>query len=314
MTWILLSKFFSNCRPKKLLNLHRSNVIFSMIDPLHKSAQPVHMAFTEYETVTAEDKNEIPIIILHGMLGSKTNWNTMGRQIAVKTSRKVVTLDARNHGDSPHTKEFSYEHMVRDLKLFMDEMNIKEASLLGHSLGGRAMMAFALTNPDMVRDLVIVDISPYSLSDSVHNIPHILKSLKSVKISKKNKTLVTIREAVGKQLEPSIKNPDLRNFLLMNLAYDDKSKKYFWKLNIQTLIDTLPSIINFPKYEGVYTKPTLFLCGALSDFLKKEDEPRILEKFTGAKFLYIKDAGHLVHSQKPHEFLESVASFWSDSK
>lgn len=313
MTWFLLSKFFSNCRPKRLLNF-QSNVIPSMTSPPYNNAQPVHLAFTEYETVTAEEKEEIPILILHGMLGSKTNWNTMGRQIAVRTSRKVVTLDARNHGDSPHTKEFSYDLMVKDLKLFMDEMNIKEASLLGHSIGGRAMMAFALTNPDKVKDLIIVDISPYSLSDSVHNVPHILRSLKSVKVSKKNRTINSIRNAVDKQLEPNIKNPDLRNFLLMNLAYDDKRNKYYWKLNIQTLIDTLPTIINFPKYEGVYSKPTLFLCGELSDFVRKDDQPKILEKFTMAKFLYIKDAGHLVHSQKPNEFLESVSSFWSETK
>ncbi|CAH1396734.1 unnamed protein product [Nezara viridula] len=87
------------------------------------------------------------------MLGSKTNLNTMGRQIAVKSSRKVVKLDARNHKDSTHTKEFSYDRVVKELKIYIDEINIKVAKLLGHSIGGRTMMTFARTKLDMFHHL-----------------------------------------------------------------------------------------------------------------------------------------------------------------
>ena len=310
MNWFLNSKFFSNCRPKKLFDL-QPNVIMSMINNSYQKFQPVHMAYTVYETISPEGKDNVPILILHGLLGSKTNWSTMGRQIAVTTLRKVLTLDARNHGDSPHTKDFSYSDMVVDLKYLMKELEIKEASLLGHSFGGRVMMAFALSNPQLVRDLVIVDVSPFSMGESFNYLPLVLRTMKQVKVSSINEPIHKVREEVNDQLKLSIKSEQLRSFLLMNLSFDQKKKKYYWKLNLKTLSDTLPSLLDFPKYEGVYDKPTLFIAGAQSDHLKKEDEPKIVQKFPKAEFRFVNDAGHLVHINKPDEFLNLISAFYT---
>lgn len=107
--------------------------------------QPVDLAYASYES-TNIDSGATPLVIMHGLLGSKNNWNSLSKAFHQKTipQRKVIAVDARNHGDSPHTLQHTYEHLVEDIKQLLVKLKIEKACLLGHSMGGRAMMLFSL--------------------------------------------------------------------------------------------------------------------------------------------------------------------------
>ncbi len=85
-----------------------------------------------------------PIIILHGLFGSSDNWLTQAKLFA--TQYKVYSLDLRNHGLSPHSDDFDYPSMVSDLDEFVAERQIQNPVVMGHSMGGKAAMNFALAH------------------------------------------------------------------------------------------------------------------------------------------------------------------------
>lgn len=109
------------------------------------------MAYASYESTKPSVLNsDAPIIIMHGLMGSKGNWNSLSKAIHSRTKLKVFAVDARNHGDSGHTEEMSYPHLVEDIRALMHDLRIKKATLLGHSMGGRAVMAMALRYVSML--------------------------------------------------------------------------------------------------------------------------------------------------------------------
>ncbi|XP_071447965.1 sn-1-specific diacylglycerol lipase ABHD11-like isoform X2 [Hetaerina americana] len=218
-----------------------------------KDVTPVKMAYTSHESTKGPaEANSLPIIIMHGLLGSRNNWVSLSKALHNLTLRKIITVDARNHGDSPHNSEMSYHHLAEDVRALMENLNIPKASLIGHSMGGRAMMLAALKYEQM-----------------------------------------------------------LRLFLATNLVEDNGS--FRWRVNLEAISENFFSnIAIFPisappsiSYKG----PTLFVCGEKSDYVRAEDHSQIKEYFPNAVFKYIPDAGHWVHADKPHEFLDIVFQF-----
>uniref|UniRef100_T1H8K0 sn-1-specific diacylglycerol lipase ABHD11 n=1 Tax=Rhodnius prolixus TaxID=13249 RepID=T1H8K0_RHOPR len=274
------------------------------------NAKPIPLAFSEYVTADTKADTESPVFIIHGLFGSRTNWNTVSKQIAARTHRKVVAVDLRNHGDSPHTQEFSYNHMIADLKQLMSEQGIKEgrATIMGHSIGGRVAMALALENPNSIRDLVIVDVSPLGFPPGVNFVPRLLKTLEEIKL-KPGLTLTEARKDAKEQMKKYIRGEKLRNFLGTNLILDEKSNKFAWKINVQSLKENFSSLMTFPKFDNVFTRPCLFIAGEKSGYLKKEDEGAIKHLFPNAGFEYVVGVGHLIHAEKPDLFLDIVTTF-----
>lgn len=196
----------------------------------------IHMAYTYYKTVP--DRLP-PVIIMHGLLGSKRNWNQMGLLIHKNTNpaRGVYLVDARNHGESPHLKTHSYPHMAEDIKTFLVRHKIKKAALLGHSMGGRAMMYFTLTyvktnprnsyyqnktlfQPDLVEKLIVGDVSPGSSGSSADLTEAIIETLTKVKMPK-NVPSSQAKALVDMQLSKRIPDLVYRKFLLNNLKSDE---------------------------------------------------------------------------------------------
>ncbi|MCL4124134.1 UNVERIFIED_CONTAM: hypothetical protein GTU68_003938 [Idotea baltica] len=269
---------------------------------------PVRMAYTSFRSTSASNlSNAPPILIMHGLLGSKTNWKSLGKIISQQTGRTVYTVDARNHGESPHTDEFSYYHLAEDISFFLREHSIPKACLMGHSMGGRAVMTLALTNPSVVEKLFVLDISPIGTSESISTLPRFVEMMRRVEIPP-DLQLHEARNYVDEILLPIVPEKGIRLFLLSNLMKGDGG--FSWKVNLESISKNFnPHISTFPpaKDGASFQGQTFFVGGALSNYIPPKDHDEIRSIFPMAKFSYVQAAGHWLHADKPQDFLEMIS-------
>lgn len=239
-----------------------------------------------------------PIIILHGLFGTLDNWQTIAKKLA--ETHMVYIVDQRNHGRSPHHEEHDYPGMAEDLRNFMEENWIYHATIIGHSMGGKAAMQFALEHPDMVDKLVVVDISPKAYPGSHHEIFDALLSLPLKTISG--------RQDADDHLAKFISDPDVRLFLMKNLTRK-KDGTYRLKANVEALRRHYPDILAATESGDIFDGQALFIRGGKSKHMVDGDEVRIWELFPMAEIKIIEDAGHWVHADAPDELLGLVQDF-----
>ncbi|XP_032527846.2 protein ABHD11-like [Danaus plexippus] len=277
-------------------------------------AETVDLAYSSYENTSDENSKTPPVIILHGLLGSKNNWNSMSKAIHKTTGRKVISIDARNHGDSKHSSQHSYLHMAHDVMKLLKSLDITKVSLLGHSMGGRTAMVLSLLCSDLVSSMIVVDISPVKISPQIFSMINLLDAMAAVSI-RSGIAMSKARKLADEQLKSITPDVNLRNFLLTNLVQTNTGS-YTWRVNLPALKENFQQNIScFPaSLKGLqYCGPTLFIGGTLSDFIGKKDLPAIQEYFPLAELKFVEGAGHWVHSQKPEKFLELVCGFLKDT-
>ncbi|XP_023015212.1 sn-1-specific diacylglycerol lipase ABHD11-like isoform X1 [Leptinotarsa decemlineata] len=300
----------------KLTKTLKMNIFSSRTKSFHqinliKREENLELAYASYEsTKSYSDKNPepTPVLVLHGFMASKNNWNSYCKKCHENTKSKVVAIDARNHGDSPHATENSYDDMVMDIREFMYKMDMKKINLLGHSMGGRTAMLFALKYPELVEKLIVADISPITSSPSVKQLPKLLNILKRIEIPEKT-TLQETRKILSEKLFTLVGNKQLVSFILTNLVQKNEGS-YSWRFNEQALVENFEYISTFPEiYNIKYEGPVLFVGGAKSDHIPKSDYPKILKLFPNAELKFIEGAGHWIHSEKPAEFLKVTIDF-----
>ena len=241
------------------------------------------------------------IVILHGYLGMGDNWKSISKKLA-KENYEVHLPDARNHGKSPHNKNFSYELMTEDLKTYCDDHNLKNVILIGHSMGGKTAMHFASKHPDLVKKLIVVDISPK------HYQPHhddILNSLKQLQSNKLNS-----RTEAEEILKAKIRDQGVRLFLLKNLKRETDNTLSL-KPNINAFLVNRDEIGKALPEHYSFDGPTLFISGENSSYIKNEDTSLIARHFPNFKIEIIHSAGHWVHAENPSAFLNKINDFIS---
>jgi pimeloyl-ACP methyl ester carboxylesterase len=254
-----------------------------------------------------------PMIILHGLYGSSDNWFSIGKAFSDKF--EVYLIDQRNHGSSPHTREHNYIALRNDLHEFMEAHNLEKAVILGHSMGGKAAMFFAVAWPEMVQSLIVVDISPRSyksllqpVSQSLDHM-NIINSMMSVDFSE-----VKDREDIDRILAETLSSEKLRQFLLKNVKRN-KEGGYEWKLNIKTLHNQLPQILDgldhkpFMNGNGITGFPVLFIKAEKSGYIKEDDIAIIKTIFPMAEMVTIPGADHWVHVEKPELLIKTISYF-----
>lgn len=240
-----------------------------------------------------------PVIILHGVFGTSDNLQTFGKLLAER--HEVFLVDQRNHGLSPHSNEFNYQVMAKDLREFIEAHQLKKPIILGHSMGGKVAMFFAVQYPDQFDKLIVIDIAPRAYP--VHH-QQILKALSAVKIDE-----ISSRKEAEEQMEPYISDFGVRQFLLKNLKRTEDNKNFAWKLNLSVIRENIENIGKGVAEDAQVEKPTLFIRGAKSDYIKEEDEKLIKKLFPLAKVVTIKNAGHWVHAEQPERLFEEVSDF-----
>ena len=240
-----------------------------------------------------------PLIILHGLLGSGDNWHTLSRTVFGQHF-DVFTVDQRNHGRSPHSPVFDYPTMVNDLEAFMDSHDLDTAHLLGHSMGGKTAMHFALTHPDRTDSLIVVDIAP-KVYPARHTL--IFDALRNLDLETHR-----TRAAIDATLRPQIASPAIRNFLLKNLRHNGAGG-YTWKPNIESIYQNYTHLSGSLEADGLFENPTLFIRGGSSDYVADEDTELIISFFPDAEITTIEGAGHWVHADQPEALAETVLAF-----
>jgi esterase len=238
-----------------------------------------------------------PLIILHGFLGSLDNWQSIAKELAA--NYQVFILDVRNHGKSFHDNKHDYISMVEDLHFYVNHLGFSKINLLGHSMGGKIAMSFALNYPLLVSHLIVVDIAPKIYLPGHEDILHALSKVNP-------KELKSRQEAVD-IISTYIQDSSVVQFLLKNL--DRLGDGTFgWKMNLPVLIDQYKEMLDFPS-KGLFDGPTLFLKGEKSDYILPSDEPIIHQYFPKAKIVSIKNAGHWVHAENPVDFISETSIF-----
>ena len=245
-----------------------------------------------------------PFIILHGILGISDNWVSFARRMAENDFR-VIIPDQRNHGRSPHHYAFNYYALVDDLAEFIEENNIENPVIMGHSMGGKVAMRYALENPALVERLIVVDTSPRTYFRADHH-QKLIDAMLAVNFNE-----VSTRQEVEDILARQIGNERIRLFLMKNL-YRKEKNKLGWRSNLAAIGDNLDSIYDGVFYTTRYNKPALFIRGGKSDYILDDDFPAIYENFPFAEIQTIDEGTHWVHADAPEEFYEKVSSFLRD--
>lgn len=239
-----------------------------------------------------------PLLILHGYFGASDNWKTLGNQFA--ENYQVHLIDQRNHGRSFHVDEFSYELLVEDLHNYIQHHQLENIYLIGHSMGGKTAMLFAVTYPDLVDKLIIVDISPKEYQPH-HNA--ILAGLNSVDFSVQNS-----RGLVDAQVGKYIPEVGVRQFLLKNVYWKEKGVLDY-RFNLKSLTENNPEVGKPLPLNSRFEKATLFLKGEKSGYIIPSEHLIIDAHFTNNRIIEIKNAGHWLHAENPKQFYEEVLSF-----
>ena len=234
------------------------------------------------------------VIIVHGLYGSGRNWGVIAKRLS--DAARVITVDMRNHGTSPRTETHSYPDLAADLAELIDHLG-GPLHVVGHSMGGKASMMLALTRPDLVDRLVVADIAPVSYG---HSQVQYIHAMRAVDLSR-----VTRRSEAEAQLAELGVEPALCSFFTQSLDVPGKA----WRINLDTLEREMDKILAFPKVDGQFDGETLFLSGALSDYVKPDDRPEIRRLFPRSHFAKLPGAGHWLHAEKPRPFEAAVRTF-----
>ena len=238
------------------------------------------------------------VILMHGMFGSLSNLGNLARYLA--DHYRVISVDLRNHGDSPHDPTMDIPSMANDVVDLMDELGLPDARLVGHSLGGKIAMQVALNHPDRVAKLVVADISPVAYNPRQDAALDALLELSSA-------TILNRAEADA-LMAKHVPEHSTRAFLLKNLGRNVEGN-YSLKLNMQAIAtnygSTLAAAPEGPPYKG----PSLFLKGENSAYIQTKHQPIIGQLFPSSELRIITGVGHWLHAEKPDEFNANVVEF-----
>lgn len=247
-----------------------------------------------------------PLIILHGLFGQSDNWNSLAKQFA-EQGFEVYAVDQRNHGLSPHSDVWDYKAMSNDIFELIKEHELKNVILLGHSMGGKTAMQFAIDYPQYLEKLVVADIAP-----KYYPMHHqgVLQALQAVDFN-----VVKTRKEVEAVLSEYITDFGTKQFLLKNIFWIDDTEMA-WRFNLKVIIQQIENVGQEVDHIGHATPvdkssdvSTLFLRGEHSNYILDEDLDLIQELFPNSILQTIEGAGHWLHAEKPKEFFEAVLKF-----
>jgi esterase len=248
-------------------------------------------------------ENGAPVLVLHGLFGSLSNWGWHCKQLAQQYA--VYGVDLRNHGDSPHSDQLDYQVMAEDVRQLIVRLGLESCCIVGHSMGGKVAMQLALSFPDLVEKLVIVDIAPVSYPEDADGHMNVLAAMDAVKLGE-----IKSRTQAEVTLEDYIPEEATRKFLLTNLVRN-KEGSFEWRLDKDSIRKNYANLRAELIATMSFLKPVLFIKGSLSPYIKPEHEAQIKELFPAASVKLLMDAGHWLHAEQPQALQKILLKFLS---
>ena len=252
----------------------------------------VKLQFNEYGT------DGPPLIVLHGLFGSARNW--AGHARSLSDTHHVYALDLRNHGSSERAMTMTYAEMAEDVAGFIAEQGLTDPIVMGHSMGGKVAMQLALSDPDSVKALIVVDIAPVTYG---HDMLDYIAAMEAMDLSGEMR-----RAELEEELRDQVDDPGISAFLMTNLERAESG--FQWRINLTAISAGMSAIAAFtPPTGATYALPTVFIAGSESSYIRDNHRERIMELFPKSRTVTIKDANHWVHADQPEAFLKTVRAF-----
>ncbi|HYN79616.1 MAG TPA: alpha/beta fold hydrolase [Lamprocystis sp. (in: g-proteobacteria)] len=249
----------------------------------------------------------LPALLIHGLFGSAANWHGIARRLA--GGRLVLVPDLRNHGESPWDARMDYPAMALDLAALLDHLGLERVHLVGHSMGGKAAMWLALSQPERVGSLVVADIAPVTYP-SRHGV--LVNALAALPLGE-----IEDRRAADARLAVTIHSAAVRGYLLQNLVHgrakNEDGIHWRWRINLAVLARCMDQILGFPPAAGrAFPGPAQFIYGSRSDYVTGAGLPHIRELFPLSRLRTIANAGHWVYADQPEAFVAALSGFLKD--
>ena len=247
------------------------------------------------------ENDSLPLIVIHGLLGSADNWRSHVK--AWQENRRVIAVDLRNHGRSPHVEGMTYRAMSDDVMALMDKLGIAQAHVLGHSMGGKVAMTMARLAPQRVASLIVADIAPVAYS---HGHDDVFAALNEVAVNRPAN-----RRDADALLAKHVDARPIRLFLATNLerTSDNGQPVMGLRVGLEQIIKGYPDIVTVPAGDQPYDGPCLVLRGANSDYVSDAMLPALKQVLPNARVVTLKEAGHWLHADQPQAFQQAVESF-----
>ncbi len=243
------------------------------------------------------NQSDPAVIFVHGLLGNGRNLQPLAK--ALSADHHVLTPDLRNHGRSPHSPVMDYPHLAADVIALLDKHDIRQTALIGHSLGGKVVMAATLLYPDRVSKLVSLDMAPVAYADFLDGLLDILEQLPLTEIRSRNDA--------DRKLADTIPDSRLRAFLLQNLERTDDG--FRWRPNLEVLRSQRQTMTGFPDMATPWPGPALFLHGTNSNYVRPEHHAAIHKLFPNASIEAIANTGHWLHADQPDTVAKRLRDF-----
>jgi esterase len=241
-----------------------------------------------------------PLVLLHGLFGSARNWGAV--QKALAGDYRVVALDLRNHGASPHAPGMDYAAQAADVAETLATLGIERAAVLGHSMGGKVAMMLALMQPESIERLIIADIAPRPYPPALRAVVAAMQALPL--------HAGLTRQEADQALLGAVPEAPIRSFLLQNLRFEATPPS--WRIGLREIAAAMPEIEDFaPPPSARFEGPVLAMAGALSPYIRTEDHAAFRAIFPLISFASIPRAGHWLHAENPEGFLAELRDFLS---
>ena len=248
-------------------------------------------------------ENGPDFVVLHGLFGSGKNWRSFAGSL--EDDFQVWTLDARNHGDSPHADSMSYQQMAEDVARFFVENELENVVLLGHSMGGKTAMQLALQFPDRIAALIVVDIAPVCY-DHLHKQLKLIEAMQELDLAAEMS-----RSEIEKKLAVKIPEKRLLSFLMTNL--NRQNGQFQWRIGLEQIAAGMQELLNYPELKSVFKGPVQFIGGENSAYLKFEYHALIRKYFPESRITMLENCGHWLHVEQPAAFQKTVNEFLQDN-
>jgi pimeloyl-ACP methyl ester carboxylesterase len=267
-----------------------------------------HSKFIDVGGVRAHVRDEgnpkgIPVVLIHGSMGSLHMWEGWVRELAGKA--RLISVDLPGHGlTGPWPRdEYTIDAYADFVEVLVDTLNLDRFVLVGHSMGGAVAWTFAATRPERVSQLVLVDAAGYPRESGDVPLPTRLARMPvvgDIGIYFKPERLArrSLTEVYG---DPAMVTPErVRRYAELQ-RFPGNREATVQRARTQEPIDPAPL-----KRLDV---PTLILWGAADRWVPVADAFRFQNDIKGAKLEIFEKLGHNPMEEDPKATAAAVEAF-----